>query len=152
MSAVEGVNDHDHSHHHEHEIEYIASMFTGQPLNFRRPDELSDYHLMELMDRVGEQMHIRGHAIQRLTLARQLIYQAIDAMDQESWTSAYEIRVWKAGEHLPLRLWDVIIRYGNYPVREHRPGHPWEVLPSGGQLFYSLAMFIGAHRAPDIRF
>ena len=116
-------------------------------LNYRRPDELSDFHLMYVLDLVADQMQERGIHPAEITRQRAALYRAIDTPSDATWDAVYQARIWKPGIEEPAYLWSLVLAYTSYSITEHKIGNKWEAVPSGGQLFLALAEYFGAQKA-----
>lgn len=132
-------NDYENSEPHEHVM--IPA------LNYRRPDELSDFHIMYVLDLVAEQMEAHNISPHVVTQSRADLYRAIDVPSDESWNAVFQMRIWKPGVAEPAYLWSLVLAFTTYSVGDHQIGDAWEALPSGGQLFLALAEYFGAQKA-----
>ena len=117
--------------------------FEFPTLNFRRPDELSDFHIATLLELVSDGWTVQGLTSDRVTQLRAELYRAIDNPCDATWEAVYGLKLWKPGLDIPAVLWAIVLQYTAYSVQEHKLGEPWPAVPTGGQIFLALAELLG---------
>lgn len=135
-----------HEHHHEREPMMIPA------IDYRRPDELSDYSLMQLIDLVAAQHSERGMEAERLVKLRAALYLAIDQPSSAAWDRVFQLPVWsEETDAAPVQLWSLVVHYAGFELTEHLLDEPWPVVPSGTQIFWALSEHFGPRKVIDPR-
>lgn len=131
----------------EHEHEHIMI----PAIDYRRPDNLSDYSIALLIDMISSQHERRGVAERRLQRIRKALYAAIDDPKSRTWDRVFQLKLWydDAQESPPVQLWSLLVRHAGFAVTEHPVGDDWTVVPSGVQIVLALSEHFGPRNVID---